>query len=171
MRRGSAPSHSRGITYFGVLVLVTLIGLSLALAAQVASTSIRRDKERELLWVGHQYRDAIGRYYTRHRVYPPTLEALLGDPGTTAVQRDLRAVYPDPMTGAADWILIGGDNGIHGIASRSTREPIKKAGFDDEDVDFDKASSYGDWKFVFDPNFGHKAPQARGTTFGAPVSR
>jgi len=171
MRRGSAPSRSGGVTYLGVLVLVTLIGLSLALAAQVASTSIRRDKEQQLLWVGHQYREAIGHYFARHRIYPPTLEALLGDPGTTAVQRDIRSVYPDPMTGLADWILISGDNGIHGVASRSTQAPLKTAGFDEEDVDFDKASSYADWKFVYDPNFGKKQPQARGTTFGAPTSR
>ena len=168
MRSGSRPGGQTGIAYFGVLILVALIGLSLALAAQVVSQAMQRDNEQQLLWVGHAYRSAIEAYSHRHGRYPADLNSLIADPNGTVPEHYLRALYPDPMTGDAQWTLIKGpDGGVMGVASRSAREPIKKANFDDEDVDFDTAVSYADWKFVYDPT--QRKPQYGPSVFGVPA--
>ena len=78
MRNGRNLRHQHGITYLGVLILVATLGLSLSMAAQVLSQSIRRDKEQQLLWVGHAYRAAIEAYVKKRGAYPTNLEALLG---------------------------------------------------------------------------------------------
>jgi len=150
--RGRARSP-RGFTYLGVLVLVALIGLALASAGEVASTAARRDREAELLWVGHQYRAAIMAYHARRHALPQALADLLGSAPDDPLQvRSLRRLYPDPMTGAADWTLVKApDGGIMGVASSSSRAPLKTAGFDDADKDFEKAATYGDWMFTFVP--------------------
>ena len=167
MRSGSRRAAAAGITYFGVLILVTLIGLSLALAAQLLSSAIQRDNEQQLLWVGHAYRDAIEGYYRKHGRYPPSLPALLADPTGTVPEHYLRTLYPDPMTGEPDWTDIKApDGGVMGVASPSAKTPIKVAGFDEDDIDFDKATNYTGWRFVYDPNA--KLPKYGPSVFGVP---
>ena len=161
MRPGERRSRDAeaGFTYLGVLVLIALIGLLLALAGEVASTSMRRERETELLFIGHQYRDAIRRYFRQNHRYPPTLATLVDAPPVAEsaapvlpLVRYLRRLYRDPMTRQVDWILLlAPDQGIVGIASSSTQAPLKRAGFDDIDYKFDEALSYGDWTFVADP--------------------
>jgi type II secretory pathway pseudopilin PulG len=151
-RRARGP---RGFTYLGVLAVVVLIGVLLAAAGTVAATDTRRDRETQLLWVGHEYRDAIGRYWRTRHAYPQTLQDLLGTgPDDPIPMRFLRQLYPDPMTNAVDWVLVlapGPGGGIMGVASRSAREPLRKAHFDDVDVDFAVAKTYGDWAFTWVP--------------------
>jgi type II secretory pathway pseudopilin PulG len=158
MARGKRlQRRARGFTYIGLLVLVAVIGIMLAAAGEVASTAAQRDREAQLLWVGHEYRAAIGRYWNKRRSYPPSLQDLLGAaPGTasdTAVPvRYLRRLYPDPMTNAVDWALVAAPSGgIMGVASSSKRAPLKTAHFEDVDQEFEKATSYNDWQFTFAP--------------------
>ena len=64
MPRGERARRSEGgFTYLGLLFLVALIGLMLAAAGEVAATAAQRERETQLLWVGHEYRAAIGRYW------------------------------------------------------------------------------------------------------------
>jgi type II secretory pathway pseudopilin PulG len=157
MRSGEGASRSarteRGFTYLGVLILVALIGLALAAAGQVASTTAQREREAQLLWAGHEYRAAIGRYLMRRRVYPQSLEELLGSgPDELVPVRYIRRLYPDPMTNAVDWVLLPAPaGGIMGVASSSKRAPLKTANFDPADDGFGDAASYGDWQFAFRP--------------------
>ncbi len=153
MPRGERPLRARGFTYLGLLVLVALIGILLAAAGEVAATAGRREREAQLLWVGHEYRAAIGRYWSRRRAYPQALEELLGAAPDAPVQaRFLRRLYPDPMTRAVDWVLVPAPGGgIMGVASRSTRAPLKTGRFDPADRGFEDATSYGDWQFTFVP--------------------
>ena len=143
----------RGFTYLGLLALLVLIGLLLAGAGEVASTAARREREAQLLWVGHEYRAAIGRYWSEKRRYPETLQELLGAAPDAPVQvRFLRRLYPDPMTNAVDWVLVPAPNGgIMGIASSSKRAPLKTGHFDEADPGFADASAYSDWQFTFVP--------------------
>jgi type II secretory pathway pseudopilin PulG len=143
--------RARGFTYLGLLALIALIGLMLAAAGEVASAAAQREREKQLLWVGHEYRAAIGRYWRNKRVYPQALEDLLGGPPDAPVQvRYLRRLYRDPMTSAVDWVLLPApDGGIMGIASSSNRSPLKTGHFDDADRDFENTTSYSDWQFKF----------------------
>ncbi len=156
--RSAAALRSRddaGFTYLGVLALIVLIGILLAAAGQVSSMTAQREREAQLLWVGHEYRAAIGRYWVRNRVFPQTLQELLGSAPDAPVQvRYLRRLYPDPMTNAVDWVLVPAPNGgILGVASRSKRAPLKTGNFDPADQDFATATTYGDWQFTFRPGF------------------
>ena len=154
MSRGERARRSAGgFTYIGLLVLIVLIGLMLAAAGEVAATAAQREREAQLLWVGHEYRAAIRRYWSHRRAYPQTLEELLGAAPDAPVQvRYLRRLYPDPMTNAVDWVLVPAPNGgIMGVASSSRRAPLKTGHFDDADQDFADASAYSDWQFTFLP--------------------
>jgi type II secretory pathway pseudopilin PulG len=154
MRCGERRARNRegGFTYIGLLVLIALIGYMLAVAGQVARTTAQREREKQLLFIGHAYRDAIQRYVMQNGHYPAALADLVEFPaanGRTA--HYLRRLYPDPMAQGKDWLLVpalGG--GIMGIASSSQQAPIKRAGFDDADLGFADAETYGDWSFIFD---------------------
>jgi type II secretory pathway pseudopilin PulG len=150
----------RGFTYIGLLVLVALFGLLLAGAGQVASTTARREREAQLLWVGHEYRAAIGRYFVSRRAYPQSLEELLGSAPDAPIQvRCIRRLYPDPMTNAVDWVLVPAPNGgIMGVTSSSKRAPLKTKNFDLADKAFEDASTYSDWQFTFVPGLVRRWP-------------
>lgn len=147
--------RARGFTYIGLLAVVVLIGVFLAAAGEVAATAAQRERETQLLWVGHQYRVAIGRYWAQRRTYPKTLEELLGSAPDAQLQiRYLRRLYPDPMTNALDWALLRApDGGITGVASSSSRAPLKTDRFEPVDQAFASTSTatYGDWQFTFLP--------------------
>jgi type II secretory pathway pseudopilin PulG len=149
-----------GFTLVGLLALIVVISLMLAAGVQIASTAAQRDREAQLLWVGHEYRVAIGRYWSRKRAYPQTLQELLGGAPDDPVQvRYLRHLYPDPMTNAVDWVLVPAPSGgIMGVSSRSRRAPLKTGNFDDADQDFANASAYGDWQFTFLPRAARRRP-------------
>jgi type II secretory pathway pseudopilin PulG len=140
-----------GFTYVGLLVLIVLLGLLLAAAGEVASTAAQRDREAQLLWVGHEYRAAIGRYWNHNRAYPQALQHLLGSAPDAPLQvHYIRRLYPDPMTNAVDWVLVPAPNGgIMGVASSSKRAPLKTGHFEEGDQSFTAASTYGDWQFTF----------------------
>jgi type II secretory pathway pseudopilin PulG len=161
----------RGFTYIWLLLAIALTTVGLAAVAEVASTAIRRDKEAELLFVGNQYVRAIALYNASTpsgaQQYPQRLEDLLADKRFPNVRRYLRRVYPDPMTGSAEWGLIRGPNGgITGVQSRSTAQPLKKANFPKEYEAFAGAATYRDWVFAFAPPAG--APPGAPGAPGAP---
>ena len=142
-----------GFTYLGVLVLIVLIGLMLAAAGQVARVTAQRERETELLFIGHEYREAIGRFVRANHRFPTELAELVQYEGAGPVPAHyLRHLYRDPMTRAVDWTLIPAPGvGIMGIASSSKAVPLKRADFDDIDVDFDQAETYADWLFIYNP--------------------
>lgn len=138
-----------GFTYIGLLFAIAVLGITLAATGILWSTQTRREKEAQLLWTGDQYRQAIARYVASGGQYPAALEDLLEDKRFPLARRYLRQLYPDPMTGAADWQLVLGPNGaIIGVASTSQDRPIKVANFPRRYAEFEKAETYADWKFV-----------------------
>lgn len=151
IRSGAGQS---GFTYLGLLFAVAILGITLSTIGVVWSTQIRRDREAELLFVGEQFRHAIGRYVAGGGQYPQTLADLVEDKRTPVPRHFLRRIYPDPMTGEADWQTITApEGGIIGVASSSLGKPIKIAGFPQVDADFAKAECYCDWKFIYSPRF------------------
>ncbi|WP_137823242.1 type II secretion system protein [Pseudomonas sp. D(2018)] len=156
----------QGFTYLGVLFLVMLMGMGLAGAGQLWSTASQRARERDLLWVGSQYAQALRSYY---RVspgvaqYPAALDDLLEDNRFPQTVRHLRRLYADPLTGNTDWGLIRSFDGrIAGVYSQSRQRPMKLAHFPAQWVEFEGMTRYADWRFVAEKAFMEGSP-ARAT--------
>ena len=137
------------------LFLIVVMGIVLAAIGKVWSTAQQREKERELLFVGNQFRQAIGLYYQRStgavKAYPQHLDDLLLDSRQPAVQRYLRKIYRDPMTGQAEWAVVVVNDRITGVYSTSQEAPLKSSNFRLADKAFESSEKYGDWKFVYTP--------------------
>ena len=153
-----------GFTYIGLLIFIALMGIALAGTGMVWHTQVRREKERELLFVGDQFRRAIGQYYERSpggdRHFPQSLDDLLLDKRYPATQRYLRRVYPDPITGKAAWGFVKGpEDRIVGVYSLSEEAPLKRAGFPANYEDFEGKERYREWRFVYAPPAPPEQPQ------------
>ena len=156
MRSGSPDRAQRGFTYIALLLAVALIGVGLIATSEVWSQSRQREKERQLLFIGNQFRQAIGRYYERTpgavKRYPEKLQDLLEDKRYLVTQRYLRKIFRDPMTGKTEWgIIPAPGGGIMGVYSKSKDQPIKTAGFAKDDQSFEGARRYVQWRFVYQP--------------------
>lgn len=129
-----------GFTYIGLLIGVVIFGIASVGAARLLASTERAERETELLFVGHQFRDAIRSYVQaqlRPAQYPMTLDDLLLDKRFPAPRRHLRRVFVDPVTGKPEWGLVRApEGGIMGVYSLSEREPLKRANFEPEDADF-----------------------------------
>lgn len=118
------------------LLLASIVIVSLATTAAVPpwSTVVQREKEAELTFRLTQYRTAIARYRADHNRYPQKLEELLIDASQLQRRRYLRRLYPDPMTGKADWTLdivrdqTGAVSGIKDLHSRSRARSFRALG-------------------------------------------
>lgn len=155
MRSGK---HPRGFTYLTALFLVAALGAGLAVTGEIWSHARQRDKEAELLWIGNQFKQAIGLYYQRSpgavKRYPEKLEDLLEDKRYLTMQRYLRKIYNDPIIGKPHWGLVvapgGGIMGIHSLAEGSPVNSRAQAG----------AASYRDWRFEYlPPSTGQSNPE------------
>src|SRR6266705_6102304 len=109
MSSGKALSQ-RGFTYLVAMFAVAIAGLLLAVTSEVWSQSRQREKEKELLYIGDQFREAIALYYQRTpgtvKRYPEKLEDLLEDKRYLSMQRYLRKIYADPVAGKLQWGIV-----------------------------------------------------------------
>jgi len=146
-----------GFTLLGLLFLVAGLGVAMAALGTVWHSAAQREKERDLLFAGDQYRRAIESFWTvplpvgTPRRLPKHFAELLVDPRFPRTVRHLRRLYRDPMTGDTEWgVLKGPDGGIAGVVSLSDAKPFKRANFPSAYVHFQEAQSYRDWIFRFD---------------------
>ncbi|MGH7340588.1 MAG: type II secretion system protein [Candidatus Rokuibacteriota bacterium] len=147
-------SLEAGFTYAGVLIAVALVGVSLAVTGDLWQTTVQREKERELLFVGDEFRRAITQYYESTpgtgKQFPKSLEDLVRDSRYPTTRRYLRKVYADPMTGKREWGFVKGPgDGIMGVYSLSRQSPIKRANFPLEYHSFNGAESFAAWQFAY----------------------
>jgi len=169
-------SRHRGFAFLGVLFALALLGVAALTASLLWSVEARREREKELLFAGHEYREALRRYAAAHAAerepYPRTLEALVRDPAAPEVRRYLRRIYPDPVNRGSDWGLVrAAGGGIVGVYSRSTEAPIRRAGFAREDAAFFSKTRYADWIFSPSPvDAGSAAFAGTGSAAGSPTS-
>lgn len=172
---GSMPTlqarhNQAGFTYLAILFIVAIMGMALAAAGSVWHVAQQREKERELLYIGNQYRQAIALYYERSpggaKQFPKKLEYLLQDNRMVTTQRYLRKIYRDPMTNSKNWGLVEGPNNtIMGVYSTSNAIPIKQANFDKADREFAGKMRYSDWVFIYEikqPQTATTAPTKTG---------
>lgn len=150
----AAGGGERGFTYVGLLVFIFIMGLVLTVVARVWTTTEQREREIELIYIGHAFRMAISSYYAVGHQFPATLQDLLTDERFPIPKHHLRRLYVDPMTGKADWrlITIPAGVGIMGVASSSQAAPIKRAGFEEIDSTFKDTDCYCKWEFVYRAN-------------------
>lgn len=151
-----ANKNYQGFTYLGLLFILTIMGITLALAGTLWSFNQKREKEAQLLFVGNQFQHAIGMYYEKTpgmiKRYPQTLEQLLEDNRYVSLRRYLRRVYNDPITGQSDWgVVTAPDGGIMGVYSKSNLNVIKTGNFKFENVGLQQKNKYSDWKFIYQP--------------------
>ncbi|MBT9613784.1 MAG: type II secretion system protein [Burkholderiales bacterium] len=167
--------RQRGFTYLALLFMVAIMGAVLGATAVVWRTMNQRDKEQELLFIGHEYRRAIGLYYERTpgaaKQFPKKLEDLLEDKRQTTLTRYLRKRYNDPLGSEKEWGLVPGPGGtIMGVYSLSDKTPIKTGNFDEDDKDFASASSFQAWKFVYQAKAAPAVPIPVAPPAAAPIA-
>lgn len=98
----------RGFTLIEILVVLTIVGLLLTLAAPRYFGSVDRSKEVALQENLQTTRRALDQFYSDTGRYPASLEELVE-------KRYLRSVPLDPVTGASDtWVLVPPASGLEG---------------------------------------------------------
>lgn len=138
-----------GFTYIALLIGVAIVGATLAAVGQIWQTVLRHDRERDLIFIGDQFRLALNSYYASNRRYPAKLDELVLDNRDAGVKRHLRKIFIDPMTGRAEWGLVSLQDGeIVGVHSLSEDVPLKKKGFRLADADLEDKDKYSDWVFM-----------------------
>lgn len=157
------PIAQKGFTYLGLMIIVMIMGMGLAAFGTIYSQTAQRDKEAELLFVGEQFRQAIGSYYKMGPggQYPKKLDDLLEDKRFPMPIRHLRRIYADPITGSTDWGIVETPDkaGVMGVFSRSEEKPIKSGNFSPSEP-FDDAENYTKWTFVYTPPSTTQTPGA-----------
>ena len=142
-------SSTAGFTYIAALVLVVVMGIMLGAVGQSVKVVMKREREKELIFRGLQYRDAIERWTKKGAMPLLDINHLLKDPRSPNGEKHLRQLYKDPMTGG-DWKILKDPNlGIYGVASKSNEEPFKVKNFPDVIKSFDGKKKYSEWEFVF----------------------
>ncbi len=150
----SMPLKNSGLVLLALLIMLILVSVGALAAAEVWSTTLKREREVQLMFVGDQYRRAIQDYWKMspgRRVYPPSIDVLLTDNRFPNPVHHLRRVYRDPMTEAGEFEPILQANALIGVHSTSADVPIKRAGFAAAYAQFENAESYAQWQFVFNP--------------------
>src|ERR1700681_4164098 len=65
MRRlgdAGSPAEAAGFTYIGLLIAVVILGITLSAVGTVWRTQAQREREQELLFIGHEFQRAIAAY-------------------------------------------------------------------------------------------------------------
>ena len=140
-----------GFTYIGLLLCIAILGLSLSAFSICMHYQVRSEKEKQLLFVGGEFRSAINSYYDNSpsgvKAYPLSLQDLLLDKRVPSIRRHLRQVYLDPITGKDDWCYVRQQGHIIGVYSPSELTPFKKSFINSLDFKFSGAIRYKDWIF------------------------
>jgi type II secretory pathway pseudopilin PulG len=151
MKRRPAPTQG-GMIYLALLLGVALIGGLSAVGLKVAQTIQLRSAEAELVAIGVEFRNALQSYAdaTPNGMpnTPENLSELLRDARSPGIQRHLRRIYHDPLTGKAEWGTVRGpDQRIVGIHSLSQGEALKRENFPAELAYLSGAKEHKDWIF------------------------
>ena len=111
-------ASQQGSALLVVLVFAAVIAIMLYRELPVATFEAQRQKEELLIDRGNEYKRAVQLYVRKLQSFPPSLDAL----ENTNRMRFLRARYPDPFTGKADWRLLHA-----GPGGMITDSKVKKA--------------------------------------------
>jgi general secretion pathway protein G len=109
----------RGFTLIELIVVISIIGLLLTLAAPRYFASIERGKEAVQQQNIYALRDALDKFFGDNGHYPESLEELV-------TKRYLRSVPLDPFTEQGDWVVLPPPDpnlsGVYDVKSALSRE-------------------------------------------------
>lgn len=148
------PRRQGGFTYLSVIILVAIIGLVAAATLKMGSVIQRSRAEEQLLDIGAAFSDALQSYADATPAgmptQPPSLKDLLRDPRSTAMRRHLRQIYPDPMTGKAEWgiVYLADKAGVLAVYSLSDAKPVKIGNFSLRFAGFEGKQKISEWRFA-----------------------
>lgn len=92
-----------GYTLAALLVILSVLAVVVAYTVpRQWSDVMRREREIQTLWTMKQYARAIQEFQRKRGALPVSLEQL----AEQKQPRILRQLYPDPLTGKLDWILV-----------------------------------------------------------------
>lgn len=155
MIAGEARHNKKPVAGFALMAALVTIAIAAAgslAALRYSAAQQQREKEAWLLFVGNEYRVALERYAAAGQGTPAhgprELEDLLVDRRGSTPLHHLRRLYPDPMTGRADWVLLrDASGGISALHSNSSQAPMRRTGFAAHEKDFERAKTYRGWVF------------------------
>jgi type II secretory pathway pseudopilin PulG len=141
----------------GYILVVTMFMAFMVAVLMIALTrwwqaEARREKERELLWVGSQFRTALAGYAAATPAgtspRPTTLAELLRDERDGTVRRHLRRMYVDPLTASDAWGIVRAEDGtVLAVHSRSETRPLDANGSSPRFHRFAGTTRYSEWQF------------------------
>ncbi|MFC5473638.1 type II secretion system protein [Paraherbaspirillum soli] len=168
------PRRARGVVLLALLLTLALMAIALMGAANWWAFERQRQAEEQLLFVGDQYRMAIAHYYYATpgpaKALPLSLADLLEDHRFPVPVRHLRRLYLDPIT-EEPFELLHSDEQIYGVASTSTKQTIKRAGFSPRYRAFEGLETYKQWQFSFSPARLGKAPALAPPKTARPIKK
>jgi general secretion pathway protein G len=110
-----------GFTLIELLIVLSVMGILIAIAEPSFKQSIIRAREAVLKEDLFQIRDAIDQYYADNSKYPEQLTDLINQQDRS--RSYLRDLPKDPFTGAPDWITVspegGEESGVFDVHSAS----------------------------------------------------
>ena len=108
MELPSRPGKSTesGFTLAGVIVIMTIMMIVVAYTVpRMWSTVMKRERERQTIYVMQQYAKAIAEFQDKNKAYP-TSPQQLKDARQPRMIRGVKGELADPLTGEVDWLVI-----------------------------------------------------------------
>lgn len=100
-------SGESGFTLAGVIVIMTLMMIIVAYTVpRMWSTVMKRERERQTIYVMQQYAKAIAEFRDKNNKTYPTSIQQLKDARQPRMIRGVKGEFPDPLTGEMDWLVI-----------------------------------------------------------------
>ncbi len=121
-----------GFTLAGALVILAVLAIFMMLSVPLWSRIKQRDNEKELIFRGKEYMEAVGRYQAKFGTYPPDLDTLVK-------LKMIRKLYKDPMTKSGKWKVLHPDSLVQ-TAPRASRTRSPPAGKREEDREYRSSS-------------------------------
>ncbi len=126
-----------GFSYLAMLFLIAVLGVTLTTTYERSDTIAKRQKEKQLYFIGNQYKQALTSYYNASpggfKELPKNIEGLLKDSRFVTTKRHLRKQYLDPMTGGDMQLILDEDERIAGVYSASNESILQTALFEESD--------------------------------------
>jgi type II secretory pathway pseudopilin PulG len=112
-----------GFTLAGLLVILTVMSVFIAYTVpRQWSIAMKRDRERQTIFVMRQYARAIMEWQKRHGGLPTSIDQLK-DARSPRLIRGPKGELLDPLTGKLDWILVPPQAAQQGVPQGAPQSP------------------------------------------------